>query len=59
MGDNDSNNIAKFIKKIVQNHIEENKTYNFSKIEHIFYTYILHNKNIFVTYLMKALLNSL
>jgi hypothetical protein len=37
MGDNNSNNITIFIKKIVQNHIEENKTYNSSKIEHIFY----------------------
>ncbi len=37
MGDNNSNNIAIFFK-IVQNHIEEKKTYNFSKVEHIFYT---------------------
>ncbi len=27
-----------FFVKIVQNHMEENKTYNSSKIEHIFYT---------------------
>ncbi len=38
MGDNNSNNIANFFLKIVQNHIEEKKSYNSSKIERIFYT---------------------
>jgi hypothetical protein len=37
MGDNTSNNIVIFFTLIVQNHIEEKKSYNFSKIEHIFY----------------------
>jgi hypothetical protein len=37
MGDNNSNNITFFLK-IIQNHVEENKTYNSSKIENIFYT---------------------
>jgi hypothetical protein len=37
MGDNNLNNIAIYFL-IAQNHIEEKKTYNFSKIENIFYT---------------------
>jgi hypothetical protein len=37
MGDNNSNNIETNFFLHVQNHIEEKKTYNFSKIEHIFY----------------------
>jgi hypothetical protein len=46
MSDNNSNNIAKVFLKIVQNHIEEKKTYNFSKIEHIFYTIKIFLKKI-------------
>jgi len=38
MGDNNSNNITTIYFFNVQNHIEEKKTYNFLKIEHIFYT---------------------
>jgi hypothetical protein len=38
MGDNNLNNIASFYYLIIQNHFEEKKSYNFSKIEHIFYT---------------------
>jgi hypothetical protein len=37
MGDNNLNNIANYFLKILQNHIEENKTYNSSKIEDTFY----------------------
>jgi len=38
MGDNNLNNIVKVYFLIVQNHIEETKIYNSSKIEYIFYT---------------------
>jgi hypothetical protein len=38
MGDYNLNNTQNLKKKIIHNHIEEKKTYNFSEIEHIFYT---------------------
>jgi hypothetical protein len=38
MDDYNLNNIPKVFLKILHNHIEEKKTYYFSKIEHIFYT---------------------
>jgi hypothetical protein len=36
IGDCNLNNITIFLTNIVDNHIEENKTCNSSKIEHIF-----------------------
>jgi hypothetical protein len=38
MGDNNLNNIANFYYLIIENHIEEKKSFNSSKIEKIFYT---------------------
>jgi len=38
IGDYNLNNITIFLTNFVHNRIEENKTFNSSKIEHIFYT---------------------
>jgi len=54
MGDYNLNNTQKVFLKIIHNHIEEKQNLQFFKN----WTYILHNKNIFVKNLMKVFLNS-